>query len=125
MLENPTMIMVQSTFHLLPDTKPEALDLMRNMVRLCRLEHGCLGYEYFEGVTDPNQVILLQEWENTDCLQGHYQTDHMEAFLRKLGKFLESPISTRSYVSQEERIVATRTKEEAPKPEQTPEQTIH
>jgi len=113
------MIMVQSTFHLLPDTKAEALELMKNMVRLCQHEHGCLGYEYFEGVTDPNHVVLLQEWENADCLQGHYQTDHMEVFLKKLGKFLESPISTRSYVSQDERTVTTQSREEARKPEQT------
>ena len=50
------MIVVQTTFQLLPDSKQEALKLMRNMVRLCRLEHGCLSYEYFEGVTDPNYI---------------------------------------------------------------------
>lgn len=113
------MIMVQSTFHLLPESKADALRLMKNMVRLCRKEHGCLSYEYFEGVTDPNQVILLQEWENADCLQGHYQTEHMEDFLDKLGQFLQSPVSTRSYVSQDERAVSAPNPEDLPKPEQT------
>ena len=84
------MIMVQSTFQLIPDSREEALKLMKNMVRLCRLEHGCLSYEYFEGVTETNQVILLQEWKDADCLQEHYHTDHMEAFIGKLGDFLES-----------------------------------
>ncbi len=79
------MIVVQSTFQLLPESKNEALELMRNMVRLCRQEHGCLAYEYFEGLTDTNQVVLLQEWEDADCLQEHYQTDHMADFLDKLG----------------------------------------
>ncbi len=55
------MIMVQSTFHLLPDAKVRALRLMKNMVRLCRQEQGCLNYEYFEGLTEPNRVVLLQE----------------------------------------------------------------
>ena len=112
------MIMVQSTFRLLPESKAEVIRLMKNMVQLCRQERGCLGYEYFEGVTDPNRVILLQEWENADCLQGHYRTDHMENFISNLGKYLESPVSTRSYVSQEERVVTSRT-EELPETEQT------
>lgn len=115
------MIMVQSTFNLLSDSKVDALDLMKNMVRLCRQEHGCISYEYFEGVTDANQVILLQEWEDADCLQEHYQTDHMEDFLTRLGKCLASPIITRSYVSQdaEENSVTSQISEELPKPEQT------
>jgi len=57
------MIMVQSTFQLDADNKDDVIRLMKNMVRLCRQEHGCLSYEYYEGVTDPYQVILLQEWE--------------------------------------------------------------
>jgi quinol monooxygenase YgiN len=113
------MIMVQSTFQLLPDSREEALQLMKNMVRLCRQEHGCLSYEYFEGVTETNQVILLQEWEDADCLQEHYQTDHMEDFIGKLGNFLESPIITRSYMSQKDGHISTQTSDETAKPEQT------
>ena len=113
------MIVVQSKFQLLPASKQEALNLMRKMVRLCRLEHGCLSYEYFEGVTDPNQVVLLQEWEDAECLQEHYQTDHMDDFLSKLGDYLESPIATRSYISEEERSINSGSSEDMPKPEQT------
>ena len=80
------MIMVQSTFHLVAESKAEALKLMKDMIRLCRKEHGCLNYEYFEGMTDTNQIVLLQEWKNADCLQAHYQTTHMEEFLSKLSK---------------------------------------
>jgi len=115
------MVVVQSTFHLVSSSKDEALELMREMVRLCRQEHGCLAYEYFEGVTDPNRIVLLQEWEDADCLQGHYQTDHMEDFLSKLGSYLESPVSTRSYISQEETTIAAQALDEA----SSAEQTIH
>lgn len=113
------MIMVQSTFHLRPETKDDAIRLMKDMVQLSRKEEGCLSYEYFEGITDPNQVILLQEWESPDSLEGHYQTEHMEEFLGNLGKFLTSPVSTRSYVSSEEDAVKPTLSDEPPKPEQT------
>ena len=113
------MIMVQSTFHLVAASKAEAIELMKNMVRLCRQEHGCLSYEYFEGVTDSNQVVLLQEWENAACLQGHYETAHMEEFLGKLGNYLESEVITRSYASQDEPRVTSKVSDELAKPEQT------
>ena len=113
------MIMVQSTFQLDSENKDEVIRLMKSMVRLCRQEHGCISYEYYEGVTDPYQIILLQEWKNADCLQEHYQTDHMAEFLNKLGKYLDSPVSSRSYVSQEETTVSAHSSEDLPKPEQT------
>ncbi|MDG2420278.1 MAG: putative quinol monooxygenase [Gammaproteobacteria bacterium] len=115
------MIMVQSTFQLDPENKGSVIRLMKKMVQLCRQEHGCLSYEYYEGMTDSCQIILLQEWENADCLQDHYQTDHMADFLNKLSKYLESPVTTRSYVSQEAQASASTnpTNEDLPKPEQT------
>lgn len=113
------MIMVQSTFQLDPDNKEAVIRLMKKMVQLCRQEHGCLSYEYYEGMTDPCQIILLQEWENANCLQEHYQTDHMADFLKKLSKYIESPVTTRSYVSQEATVSAAATSEDLPKPEQT------
>ncbi len=113
------MIMVQSTFHLVAESKSEALDLMKDMVRLCRQEHGCLDYEYFEGMTDTNQIVLLQGWENADCLQAHYQTAHMEDFLGKLGNYLQSEVITRSYASQDEPRATSASSRDLAKPEQT------
>ena len=113
------MIMVQSAFHLVAESKSEVLNLMKDMSRLCRQEHGCQNYEYFEGLTDINQIVLLQEWENADCLQAHYQTAHMEEFLGKLGNYLESEVITRSYASQDEPRAASASSEYLAKPEQT------
>jgi quinol monooxygenase YgiN len=105
---------------LLSKSKSEVIDLMKNMVLLCRKEQGCISYEYFEGITDSNQIILLQEWENAESLQGHYQTEHMEHFMSKLVHFIEKPIITRSYFSQkEETTVADKKSGEKPEPQQT------
>ena len=114
------MIMVQSTFQLNSDNKESVMNLMKKMVRLCRKEHGCVSYEYYEGITDSCQVILLQEWENADCLQEHYRTEHMANFLEKLNDYLASPVTTRSYVSQESKLSAPTINEK-----RKPQQTIH
>ncbi len=111
--------MVQSTFHILPESRADILQLMKDMVRLCREEQGCLSYEYFEGITDANQIILLQEWDTAENLQDHYQTNHMEDFIKNLGDYLESEVVTRSYVSPDEPPVAPKLSNEQAKPEQT------
>lgn len=112
------MIILQSTFQLLPESVDEAIDLMRDMMRLCRHEHGCRDYKYFQGVSDPSEVILLQEWDDAGSLQGHYETGHMEEFVGKLGPLLRSPITTRSYVSQDEASVTGVSEDSVPETQQ-------
>jgi quinol monooxygenase YgiN len=91
------MIIVQNTFHLLSKSQSAVIDLMKNMVQLCR-----------------------KEWENADSLQGHYQTEHMDDFLSKLVHHLDKPIITRSYFSpEEEAAVADNKASKKPKAQQT------
>ena len=115
-----SMIMVQSTFKLNPESRESVMDLMKEMVRLCRKEHGCMSYEYYEGITDSCQVILLQEWKDAECLQEHYRTEHMADFLERLNDYLASPVTTRSYVSQESKISTPNLSKK-----RKPEQTLH
>lgn len=112
------MIILQSTFQLFPERVDEALELMREMMRLCRHEHGCRHYRYFQGIADPGEVLLLQEWDDAASLQGHYETDHMEQFVSRLGPLLRSPITTRSYVSQDEESILGVNEESAPETHQ-------
>ena len=44
--------------------------------------------------------MLFQEWENMDALMGHFQTEHMEEFLRELPKVVSGELITRRYSVQ-------------------------
>ena len=114
------MIIVHSTFHLESEFRDAAIEQMKHMATLCVAEHGCLSYEYFQGLTDPNQVVLLQEWENEKSLQAHYQTEHMSVFVSKLGQYMESGVTSRSFVSQEEKFASTAEEDVA-----TPGRIVH
>jgi len=97
--------MVQSTFQLKQHTRSDVLALMQDMTSESRKEPGCLSYEYFVGLNDNCQIVLVQEWESPETLQQHYQTAHMEKFVEKLGHYLDVPIVTRSYASHDENEV--------------------
>jgi quinol monooxygenase YgiN len=91
------MIIVHGTFPVKVDVRDDALELMRQMATASRSEEGCISYEFYIGLTDPNTLLLFQEWESVDALQGHFETDHMEEFLKVLPNVLDGEVATRRY----------------------------
>ena len=91
------MIIVHGTFPLKPALRAEALELMRRMSVASRSEFGCVSYEFYIGLSDPNTLLLFQEWESVEALQGHFETEHMEEFLKALPDVLDGDVSTRRY----------------------------
>ena len=91
------MIIVHGTFPVRAEVRDEALDLMRQMAEASRAEEGCISYEFYIGLTDPNTLLLFQEWESVDALQGHFETTHMEEFLKVLPDVLDGEVATRRY----------------------------
>ena len=91
------MIIVHGTFPVKAEVREDALELMRQMAAASRAEYGCISYEFYVGLSDSNMLLLFQEWESAEALQGHYETDHMEEFLRILPEVLDGEIATRRY----------------------------
>ena len=91
------MIIVHGTFPIKAEVREEALDLMRQMAIASREEEGCITYEFYVGLSDPNTMLLFQEWASVDALQGHFETEHMEAFMQQLPSILDGEVATRRY----------------------------
>jgi quinol monooxygenase YgiN len=91
------MIIVHGTFPVKEEVRDDALELMRRMAIASRAEVGCVSYEFYIGLSDPNTLLLFQEWESVEALQGHFDTDHMEEFLKVLPEVLDGEVSTRRY----------------------------
>ena len=91
------MIIVHGTFPIKSDVRDDAMELMRQMATASRAEEGCISYEFYVGLSDPNMLLLFQEWESVDALQGHFETEHMEAFLQELPDVLDGEVATRRY----------------------------
>lgn len=94
------MIIVHGTIPIKPDCREQAIDLARRMADATRLETGCISYDFYVGLSDPNTLMLFQEWENMECLMGHFQTDHMDAFLKELPEVVSGEITTKRYAVQ-------------------------
>lgn len=94
------MIIVHGTIPILEDQRDRALDLARTMAEATRSEPGCVSYDFYIGLTDPNTLMLFQEWDDMDALMAHFQTEHMESFLRELPEVTSGEITTRRYAVQ-------------------------
>ncbi len=94
------MIIVHGTIPIKPEHRERALGLARSMGDATREEIGCISYDFYVGLSDPNTLMLFQEWEDMESLMDHFQTPHMEAFLRELPEMLSGEITTRRYAVQ-------------------------
>lgn len=94
------MILVHGTIPIRPDCREEALKLARGMTEATRAEPGCISYDFYVGLSDPNTLMLFQEWESMEALMRHFQTPHMEEFLRALPGVVSGEIVTRRYAVQ-------------------------
>ena len=94
------MIIVHGTIPIHPEQRELALDLARRMADATRSEHGCISYDFYVGLSDPNTLLLFQEWEDMDALMDHFQTPHMEEFLQALPEVVAGEITTRRYAVQ-------------------------
>jgi quinol monooxygenase YgiN len=91
------MIIVHGSFPLNPELRDDALDMMRRMASASRAEFGCISYEFYVGLSDPNTLMLFQEWESVEALQDHFDTEHMEEFTKLLPSVLDGEVATRRY----------------------------
>ncbi len=107
------MIIVHGTIPIRPECREQALTLARRMADATRAEVGCISYDFYVGLSDPNTLMLFQEWESMDALMGHFQTEHMDEFLKELPDIVSGEITTKRYAVQS-------VDEEEVEPEETP-----
>ncbi|MCH8140308.1 MAG: antibiotic biosynthesis monooxygenase [Gammaproteobacteria bacterium] len=94
------MIIVHATIPIRSDCREKALELARQMTAATQAEVGCISYDFYIGLSDPNTLMLFQEWESMEALMGHFQTEHMDEFLKELPQVVSGEVTTRRYAVQ-------------------------
>lgn len=61
--------------------KPGAADALREPAAECiartRLEHGCISYELFQSLGDPDRLVFVEQWETREDLTAHSKQPHL------------------------------------------------
>ena len=91
------MIVVQGNIPLKAEARDRAIKLAMEIEGISKREVGCLGYQFYVALTDPLELVLFQQWESVEALRKHYQTDHMNRFMKELPELVSGDIVTRRY----------------------------
>ena len=94
------MILVIGTAVVKPGSREAATERCVWMSRLTEREPGCRSYRFYTDLTDPDTMLIVEEWESGEALRAHFGTPHMAEFSRALAGLVASPpIVTRYVVS--------------------------
>ena len=95
------MIIMQGSIPIKSGQFDRALAMAQDLVMAARSEEGCITYEFYRGLSDPDTLVVFQEWESMDALMAHLSTPHVEAFLRRVPEISDGGITTRRYLVQD------------------------
>ena len=54
-----------------------------------RSEAGCLQYDYYLSVSDPDEVLLVERWESPEAQKLHLTQPHMDRVKQLKERFVE------------------------------------
>lgn len=57
-----------------------------------RAEDGCIKYDYYLSEKDPNELLLIEQWESKQHQQIHIEQPHMEVLRGFKGDYITDTI---------------------------------
>jgi quinol monooxygenase YgiN len=64
--------------------KPGSLEALRGPAAACmaetRKEKGCISYELFASLDDPQKLVFIEQWETREDLTAHSKQPHLLAW---------------------------------------------
>ena len=66
---------------LLPGTREEILARAPAVQAATRAEPGCLAYDFFTCVDDPDRLVFVEEWVDQAAHAEHLKLDHTRQFI--------------------------------------------
>ena len=94
------MIIMQGSIPIKPGQFDRALAMAHDLIAATRGVAGCITYEFYRALSDPDALVVFQEWESMEALVDHLSSPHLESFLRRLPEISDGGITTRRYLVQ-------------------------
>lgn len=63
-----------------PDTRESFMKevMSSGVLGKIREEDGCVSYDYYYDVAEPEEILLVEEWQSEEQQKQHLQTEHMK-----------------------------------------------
>jgi len=82
-----------------PDKSEFVLENLLTMVEPTRKEKGCIDYDLCRDNEDPSLFLFYENWENSDDLDAHMQSDHFKTCFQKIEGMYELDVNKLTKIS--------------------------
>jgi len=84
------MYSIYVKFECLPQKREAFVERVKStgILDAIRAENGCIKYDYYFSVEDPNELLLIEFWESKEHQQIHIQQPHMAKLREFNGEYI-------------------------------------
>ena len=91
------MIVIAGTVPVKAEVWDKAKSLAAHMVAETLKEPGCISYQFHTAAGADSTFFLFEEWESEEALAAHFQTEHLQNFLKEAPALLAGPLNAKKY----------------------------
>lgn len=70
------MIRINVALRVKLENKEKLIEVLRELAVKSRQENGCIGYDIFSNMMEPDRLEIIETWANADVLETHRNTEH-------------------------------------------------
>lgn len=82
------MLYVIATFKIKPNSLANIMEVVMPCIIATRAEAGCISYELNQNLTNENELVFVERWENRAALEAHFKTPHIAAWRDSGAKYI-------------------------------------
>jgi quinol monooxygenase YgiN len=87
--QEPKMIRLNVTVTVAAEYHTEVTEALNLLAAASRAEEGCIGYEIYQNTIRPEQMLIVETWQDQAALDAHQQTTHYTTILPPLDGKME------------------------------------
>ena len=80
------MINILVTITVSEQNRPQTLRLLEQLTEASQQENGNISYQHYLHPTDPEQLLIVELWQNGEVLPAHDATRHFTTLLPQIEK---------------------------------------
>ena len=81
------MIVINAEFYIVPEQKKQFLNEISELIQASKQEEGCLSYQLYQAITDENNFVMVEKWENPQAIELHNTMSHLQEFAKKVPNY--------------------------------------
>ena len=98
------MITIVAKLILKPGKKEDFKVLTEELRRESRKEKGCISYNLYEDINNPNRLAFIEEWRDEEAIKLHNESKHFTGTIPKLLELREGKSEVNLYKLIEDKL---------------------